>query len=57
MNIRTVDSQKQSSAKGVGWPVDHASLLALFDMGLTVAQIAQYFSIDPVEVQEQLDRH
>ena len=49
MNIRTVDFQKQSSAKGVGWPVDHASLLALSDLGLTVAQIARYFSIDPVE--------
>ena len=57
MNTRTVDSQKQSSAKGVGWPVDHASLLALSDLGLTVAQIARYFSIDPVEVQALLNRH
>ncbi len=31
-----------------------ASVRALSQMGLTVAQIAQYFSIDPVEVQALL---
>ena len=47
---------KQSSAKGVSWPIDRASLRALFDLGLTVAQIARYFSTDPVEVQALLSR-
>jgi hypothetical protein len=48
---------KQSFAEGVSWPIDRASLRALFDLGLTVAQIARYFSIDPVEVQALLNGH
>jgi hypothetical protein len=48
---------KQSFAEGVSWPVDRASLRALFDLGLTVLQIARYFSIDPVKVQALLNRH
>ena len=48
---------KQSFAEGVSWPIDRASLRALFDLGLTVAQIARYFSIDPVKVQALLNRH
>jgi hypothetical protein len=47
----------QSFAEGVSWPIDRASLRALFDLGLTVAQIAKYFSTDPVEVQALLNRH
>ena len=58
MNIRTVDSLlQQSFAAGVSWPIDRASLRALFDLGLSVVQIARYFSIDPIEVQELLNRH
>lgn len=34
-----------------------ASVRTLSQMGLTVAQIARYFSIDPVEVQALLNRH
>jgi len=41
----------------VSWPIDRASLRALFDLGLTVVQIARYFSIDPAEVQARLYRH
>jgi hypothetical protein len=48
---------KQSFADGVSWPIDRASLRALFDLGLTVAQIAKYFSTDPVGVQALLDHH
>ncbi len=48
---------KQSFAEGVSWPTDRASLRALFDLGLTVAQIARYFSIDPVKIQALLNRH
>ena len=48
---------KQSFAEGVSWPIVRASLRALFDLGLTVAQIARYFSIDPVKVQALLNRH
>ena len=44
--------------RGYGsWPIDRASLGALLDMGLTVVQIARYFSIDPIEVLALLDRH
>ena len=45
---------KQSFAEGARWPIDRASLRALFDLGLTVAQIARYFSTDPVKVQALL---
>ncbi len=48
---------KQSFAEGVSWPIDRASLRALFDLGLTVVQVARYFSIDPVEVQTLLNGH
>jgi hypothetical protein len=47
---------KHSFAKGVSWPIDRPSLVALSGMGLTVAQIARYFSIDPVVVEALLDR-
>jgi len=42
--------RKQPFVEGVSWPVKRASLYALLDMGLTVEQIARYFSVDPVEV-------
>jgi hypothetical protein len=48
---------KQSFAQGVSWPIDRASLRALFHMGLTIVQVARYFSIDPVEVQALLNGH
>jgi hypothetical protein len=58
INTRTVDCLlQQSCAAGVSWPIDRASLRALFDLGLSVVQIARYFSIDPIEVQELLNRH
>ncbi len=47
---------KQPFAEGVRGPIDRAFLWALFDLGLTVAQIARYFSTDPVEVQALLSR-
>ncbi len=58
VNTRTVDwLLERSFAQGVSWPIDRASLRALFDLGLTVVQIARYFSIDPAEVQARLYRH
>jgi hypothetical protein len=48
---------KQSFAQGVSWPIDRASLRALFHMGLTIVQVARYFSIDPVEVKALLNGH
>jgi hypothetical protein len=58
INTGTVDCLlQQSFAEGVSWPIDRASLRALFDLGLSVVQIARYFSIDPIEVQELLNRH
>jgi hypothetical protein len=47
----------RSFTEGVRWPIDSPSLSALSDMGLTVSQIARYFSVDSGEVQELLDRH
>ncbi len=46
---------RQALAQGVSWPTDRPSIRALLDMGLTVAQIARYFSVDPVEVQALLN--
>jgi hypothetical protein len=40
----------------VRWPIDRPSLIALSGMGLTVEQIADYFSVDSAEVQALLDR-
>jgi len=48
---------KQAFVEGVSWPIDRSSLRALSDMGLTVAQIARYFSVDPAEVQGMLDHN
>ena len=48
---------KRSFVEGVSWPIDRPSLRALLDMGLTVVQVARYFSIDPVEVQALLNGH
>jgi hypothetical protein len=41
---------KQAFDEGVSWPIERSSLNALADMGLTIDQIARYFSVDPVEV-------
>jgi hypothetical protein len=58
ISTRTVDCLlRQSFAASVSWPIDRASLRALFDLGLSVVQIARYFSIDPIEVQELLNGH
>ncbi len=48
---------RQSFAEGVRWPIDRASLRTLLQMGLTILQIAQHFSIEPAEVQALLDPH
>jgi hypothetical protein len=48
---------KLAFVEGVSWPIDRPSLTALSDMGLTVAQIARYFSVDPAEVQALLDHN
>jgi hypothetical protein len=41
---------KQAFEEGVRRPIESSSLNALADMGLTVEQIARYFSVDPMEV-------
>jgi hypothetical protein len=48
---------KRSFVEGVSWPIDRPSLRALLDMGLTVVQVARYFSIDPIQVQARLNDH
>jgi hypothetical protein len=45
---------KQAFDEGVSWPIERSSLNALADMGLTIAQIARYFSVDPAEVRAVL---
>ena len=47
----------QSFTEGVRWPIDRESLTALSDMGLSVAEIARYFSVDEGEVRALLDQH
>jgi hypothetical protein len=46
---------KQEFAEDARWAIDRPSLRALKQMGLTIEQIARYFSIDPAEVQRLLD--
>lgn len=51
----------KSFIEGVSWPVDGGSLAAMLDMGLSVEQVADYFSVEPAEVsrlcEQQLTRH
>jgi hypothetical protein len=46
---------KQAFAEGISWPTECSSLRALSDIGLSVEQIAGYFSVDPVEVRALLN--
>jgi hypothetical protein len=46
---------KQAFVEGVSWPIERSSLNALSDLGLSVEQIARYFSVDPVEVRAFLN--
>lgn len=46
---------KRSFVEGVSWPVERVSLNALSDLGLTVEQIARYFSVEPIEVRTLLE--
>ena len=41
---------KQAFAEGVRWPIERPSLNALSELGLSVEQIARYFSVDPMDV-------
>jgi hypothetical protein len=45
---------KQAFEEGVSWPIERSSLNVLADMGLTIEQIAQYFSVDPVAIRAVL---
>jgi hypothetical protein len=47
----------KSFVEGVSWPLDHGSLVALSDLGLTDDQIANYFSVEPHEVRAMFERH
>jgi hypothetical protein len=44
-----------SFVEDMSWPVDRASLSALVDIGLSVEQIARYFSVEADEVRARLD--
>jgi hypothetical protein len=46
---------KLAFEEGVSWPIERSSLNALSDLGLSVEQIARYFSVDPVEVRAFLN--
>jgi hypothetical protein len=45
---------KRAFDEGLRWPIERASLNALADMGLTIDQIARYFSVDPAQVRANL---
>jgi hypothetical protein len=45
---------KQAFDEGVSWPIERSPLNVLVDNGLTIEQIARYFSVDPVEVRAVL---
>jgi hypothetical protein len=47
----------KSFIEGVSWPIDHGSLVALSELGLTDDQIANYFSVEPHEVRAMFERH
>ena len=47
---------KQAFEDGVSWPIERSSLNALLDLGLTIEQIARYFSVDQVEVRALLEQ-
>jgi hypothetical protein len=42
---------KREFAEGAKWPIDRPALAALRQMGLTIEQIARYFSVDPAQIQ------
>lgn len=44
-----------SFVEGVSWPVGPASLAALCDIGMSVEQIARYFSVRPAAVSALLN--
>jgi hypothetical protein len=46
---------KQELDEGAGWPIDRFALRAILQTGLTIEQIARFFSVDPQEVQALLD--
>ena len=45
-----LDARLVNSSADVSWPINRASLAALSDLGLSVEQIALYFSVDAAEV-------
>ena len=46
-----------SFSQEVYWPIDHASLTALIDLGFSDAEIATYFSVGPDDVYMLRDRY
>jgi hypothetical protein len=48
---------KDSIIGGVRWPIDRAFLAALVDIGLTNAQIAAYFAVEPDDVHMLRNQH
>jgi len=46
---------KRAFKDGVRWPIDRSSLNALANMGLSIDQIARYFSVDPAKVRTVLE--
>jgi hypothetical protein len=46
---------KRAFKEGVRWQIDRSSLNALTGMGLSIDQIARYFSVDPVKVRAALE--
>jgi hypothetical protein len=45
-----------TSAEGVSWSIEPAGLVALSDMGMSIEQIARYFSVQPEAVSAMPNR-
>jgi hypothetical protein len=43
-------SLQRDFAAGATWPIDHAAMAALIDMGLADDAIARYFAVTPAAV-------
>ena len=50
------DAALHAFVDGVQWPLREASLVVLVDLGLSDAQIATYFAMDPAEVRSSKEK-
>ncbi len=51
---RAPDRSESPPRPSAAWPVPGAGLVALVDLGLSIAEIARYFSVEPAAVRDRL---